>query len=1522
MSGLFLHCIIKNDNNMRKTCFKNFLQSAFLFGSMFCTIVMQAQTVDATATFDEAILGDTLLYASVKVTDISGNGETDVVLALSESEISTWADYSAAIVFKGDEIYVRDGGVWATPVNSVAVEFDIRYEIWVAIDAANESYTTWVKTEDMPKPVLIYENAGFRKTAITSITRWSALHNPDGEVDELVVDVAKIIPENYTISLPGGVDGNLSNVAIPAINIASLPVTIELWYKPEATQNNYSTVWYNRGAANNSGLQYDRWTDQTKIKGVWNGASELPNIKPVADRWNHVAMVVTSTSKTIYINGEFFTETGSSFENYAFDGITYLGWDNAVADRTFTGEIDELRIWSDAKTAEQLEDNKYITLVGDESNLIGYWNFNDLSTTATDITGNGFDGVINGGAYLPSFDVSDDDEDDIPALYDNCPDVANTDQDDLDNDGIGDLCDDDMDGDGVPNDIDNCPTTANADQTDVDNDGIGDICDPEIPEGLNFAISLPGGTGSASNVDLSGLGLTTLPYTLEMWIKPIGNQIDNGGVFYHRGVGDAGIQYSSSWQGSGKLRIMSNISGDYGTLSGEISADEWHHLAVVVTATSRTIIVDGVVNTQSIASSAYDFSAGNLYLGWDNAVENRAFKGMIDDVRVWNVERSELEISTTRFVPLNGDETGLIGYYNFDDRADGVASDSSTTAFNGVINGGTYAYSSIFDPMEYVSSATSQKSAFIKTNSTDNVIACIEVVAANQLNALNMSQINLSTSGTSSLSDISNIKVYYSGADSIFNTAGLVAELGTTPETESVVLSSDFDLTKGVNYLWITYDISADAAKGNVVNAVCTGITLAGETPTSYTPDVNSSGDIIINNDVFINSEKFEFDVVTSKGYTTSNGANFVSFQQNAIMTYNGYQYVIYWNSAKHVCIARKKMPLGAWEEVEFTDYTSPHDLGDNHYNISFGICANDGTIHMAFDHHNDPLHYRVSVVDLANKTDEVPWSSASFGAVQNYLEVGVPIKDRNVNLTDLTDPFDQGVTYPRFISKPNGDLLFECRSGWSGDGNSHLWDYNGTWSYTGEYMHGRTGTSPGYTSKCGYINGLHYTPGGTRLHASLVWREEFNASSNHEVYYAYSDDDGVTWFNAEGVQIANIASSDPLHYDDSGFKVYSVGQNRGLINQESQAVDSKGGIHILQSYMLDSEPNNSAWPSSRYDAWLRHIYQDESGTWQNDSIASIYIDRSEIAVDQYDNLYVVTPGYRVYYASAADKWATWTEFDISENGTATAEGLIDREALLKEHVLSFVFAHKNHSTSNGQIIVPYYLLEHPTVGNGNGMYVTIFGDTQFESIYSQTTDSINLTSASTDFTGDSVSVRCEGVVETQFAEVYDVHVTTSNDLKIWLDDELVMETGPVTSTTEFNGQLELRPSHKYEVRIEAKYATDNIVMKVEWASESQERQITPKSALYAKFLDIETGLFNNVSYNLGVQCYPNPSENSFNVKVDGVFNYEILDIKGQLLEGGIASDTGIVGETLQPGIYILKVTINNKSELVKLVKL
>jgi hypothetical protein len=78
----------------------------------------------------------------------------------------------------------------------------------------------------------------------------------------------------------------------------------------------------------------------------------------------------------------------------------------------------------------------------------------------------------------PNYVIADIDKDGIPDIKDNCVFVSNPDQQDLNNNGRGDVCDD-FDQDGIINVQDNCPNNPNRDQIDSDGDGIGDVCDTQ-----------------------------------------------------------------------------------------------------------------------------------------------------------------------------------------------------------------------------------------------------------------------------------------------------------------------------------------------------------------------------------------------------------------------------------------------------------------------------------------------------------------------------------------------------------------------------------------------------------------------------------------------------------------------------------------------------------------------------------------------------------------------------------------------------------------------------------------------------------------------------------------------------------------------------------------------------------------------------------------------------------------------------------------------------------------------------------
>jgi hypothetical protein len=158
------------------------------------------------------------------------------------------------------------------------------------------------------------------------------------------------------------------------------------------------------------------------------------------------------------------------------------------------------------------------------------------------------------------------------------------------------------------------------------------------------------------------------------------------------------------------------------------------------------------------------------------------------------------------------------------------------------------------------------------------------------------------------------------------------------------------------------------------------------------------------------------------------------AFQQDALTTHRGWQYLGYYDAARRVCLARRELPGGEWEVISFTDYDFRSN--DAHNVISLGVCANDGTLHFAFDHHGHPIHYRASRPGALARPRRTAWDTSLFGPVRGELESGRPI----------------AITYPRFIPTPDGGLQFCYRQGGSGNGDRMLVDYDprtGSWSGT-----------------------------------------------------------------------------------------------------------------------------------------------------------------------------------------------------------------------------------------------------------------------------------------------------------------------------------------------------------------------------------------------------------------------------------------------------------------------------------------
>jgi hypothetical protein len=388
------------------------------------------------------------------------------------------------------------------------------------------------------------------------------------------------------------------------------------------------------------------------------------------------------------------------------------------------------------------------------------------------------------------------------------------------------------------------------------------------------------------------------------------------------------------------------------------------------------------------------------------------------------------------------------------------------------------------------------------------------------------------------------------------------------------------------------------------------------------------------------------------------NFPNGVTHQQFPMRTYRGFQYTVYYDDERQVSVGRRKLPNGPWEVIRFTDYNITNN--DTHNVAVIGICENDGTIHLTWDHHVNNLNYRRSVVGLANDPEAFTWSPELFG----------PVTDTLGPIGTVTQ-----VTYPRFVSMPDGNLMLYYRFVTSGNGDSMIRVYNGNtsqWQTThGKFIARDIGTYTwnGETSqfRYAYINGIGYA--GNRLHCSWVWRDRFDrtdVNNQHDLCYAYSDDNGLTWKNSAGTQIA-VTGSSFINVNSPGLIVHPIDPGRGVSNQNTQYAYPDGSIHVMLPRYRDGTTNTRIY---------HHHWRDAAGNWHWQD-TGFQGSRPEMIGDNERNLFIIyTAGDNLRIAKGVPNagltaW-NWSLIYNSDSPVTTAgDGQIDLSRWESERVLS-----------------------------------------------------------------------------------------------------------------------------------------------------------------------------------------------------------------------------------------------------------
>jgi hypothetical protein len=395
------------------------------------------------------------------------------------------------------------------------------------------------------------------------------------------------------------------------------------------------------------------------------------------------------------------------------------------------------------------------------------------------------------------------------------------------------------------------------------------------------------------------------------------------------------------------------------------------------------------------------------------------------------------------------------------------------------------------------------------------------------------------------------------------------------------------------------------------------------------------------------------------------------TFQEQALATCRGHQYAAYFDAAGRLSIARRRLPGDQWQQIHFDDYKIGHN--DVHNVAVLGICEADGTIHLSFDHHGSPLHYRVSKPGVAARPDDFAWQADLFGPTTDNLDGRQPLR---------------AVTYPMFISPPDGGLQLFFRIGGSGNGDWHLAEYDPAtagWKLLGAVV-SKDGTFRDSTSRCAYPNGLDFDPHG-RLHLSWCWRETPDLATNHDLMYARSDDGGRSWDNNVGEPIGQSGQR-PMRVDSPGVTVWEIPFRWGMMNQLTQAVDGEGRLHVI----VWQNPPDAAGADPDLNAWrYYHYWRDATGRWQRQAIGLFGRKPRLVVSPEGDAVLVFTKGDdREYHgtdrggrltvatATAAAGWSDW-HVEYASAGDFVGEPRVDLRRWQTERILS-VYAQEKPS--------------------------------------------------------------------------------------------------------------------------------------------------------------------------------------------------------------------------------------------------
>jgi hypothetical protein len=209
--------------------------------------------------------------------------------------------------------------------------------------------------------------------------------------------------------------------------------------------------------------------------------------------------------------------------------------------------------------------------------------------------------------------------------------------------------------------------------------------------------------GSDDYVNIPGLSdyaFGTSDFTIEMWINPRVLSGNHRVLYCNQNLNncqfniDSGPSFSLQFYGDGH---------EYGTGSLTWDMGVWYHIAVSRISSVLRIYRDAI----ELGHTTFWVNVGNstnITIGNRLYHFRHPFDGIIDEVRVWNIGRTQEEIALNYDLVIHPSTPGLIGYWRFDEDFDNqFVVDLSPTGNDGTL--GENSDPDYDDPTRIVSTA-------------------------------------------------------------------------------------------------------------------------------------------------------------------------------------------------------------------------------------------------------------------------------------------------------------------------------------------------------------------------------------------------------------------------------------------------------------------------------------------------------------------------------------------------------------------------------------------------------------------------------------------------------------------------------------------------------------------------------------------------------------------------------------------------------------------------------------------------